>query len=251
MSVKNSMNSPFARKRVFSHTGHIGDIIAFIPIYRALHGDFLLVLDDHGMCPMSGYKYDSLKPLLDNQGIQNSMISDGRSIDYDMSGWRKCYKDDISLMDSQARYVNLVPRQNGHMRIKDPWLKVEADPLTKGRVIFNRSPRYRNNNFPWKKVHKHFGDRALFIGTEEEHKSYCKEICEIQRYDTKNCLDVAQAIQGADFFVGNQSSACWIAMGLRKSLLQETYDTAPNSIIPYEGAWYGFAENIPFDKLEK
>jgi len=243
--------SPFIKQNVFSHTGHIGDIIAFIPIYRALHGDFLLVMDDQGMHPMSGYKYDSLKPLLDDQGIKSSMDAAGRSIDFDMSGWRECYKDDISLMDSQARYVNLVPRKDGHMTINEPWIKVIADPLTKGRVIFNRSPRYWNNTFPWKDVVKHFGSRALFIGTDYEHEDFCQRFGNVEYYKTPSCLEVAKAIEGSDYYVGNQSSSYWIAAALRKPLLQETFTPAPNSIIKYDGATYSFDGDINFDKLEK
>lgn len=249
MLQKSSMYSPFTKKLVFSHTGHIGDVIAFIPIYKALRGDFLLIVDDKGMLPMSGYKYDSLKPLLDSQGIRNSMTCDGMSVDYDMSGWRECHKNDISLLDSQARYVNLVPRENGHMITKEPWIKVDQDPFTKGRVIFNRSPRYRNEKFPWKKVLNFFGKRALFIGTEEEHSDFCKVVGNVEYYKTQNCLDVAKAISSADFFVGNQSSAFWIAASLMKPLLQETFPPCPNSIIKYDGATYSLDGIINFDKL--
>lgn len=244
------MNDPFKKRVTFVHTGHIGDIIAFLPIYRALHGTYLVVRDDPGMLPMSGYKFDSLQPLLVSQGIETG-FSSPYPVDFDLGGWRECYRDNISLIDSQARYLNLIDRRDGHMNIQNPWIKVDPDPLTKGRVIFNRSPRYRNYDFPWKQVHSHFGNRALFVGTPDEHKLYCAEVGDIEHYPTENCLEVARAISGSDFFVGNQSSACWIAMGLRKKLLQETFGPAPNSIIPYDGAWYGFAKNIPFDKLEK
>jgi len=238
MPAKNSMESPFSRKKVFSHTGHIGDIIAFIPIYRALGGDFLLIFDDAGMLPMTGYKYNSLKPLLDSQGIPNSMNADGKSVDVDMSGWRECYRDDISLIDSQARYVNLVSRKTGHMKINDPWIKVEEDPLTKNRVIFNRSHRYRNDKFPWKDVLHFYGKKALFIGTKEEHEDFCKIVGNVEYYKTPSCLDVAKAIAGSDFFVGNQSSAFWIAASLMKPLLQETFEPCPNSIVSYKNAFY-------------
>ena len=245
------MKSPFSRGITFTHSGHIGDIIAFIPIFRALNGDFLLVTDADWGAPMTGYKYNSLKPLLDDQGIESSMSSEGRSVYYDMSNWRECYKDEISLMDSQARFIHLVPRDTGHMEITGPWLKVEADPLTKGRVIFNRSPRYWNDRFPWKDIVNYFGKRALFIGQESEHADFCQRFGNVEYYKTENCLDVAKAIEGSDFYVGNQSSAFWIAAGLRKPLLQETYTIAPNSIIPYEGAWYCADGNVPFDKLGK
>ena len=238
MSLKNSMKSPFARERVFSHTGHIGDIIAFIPIFKALHGDFLLVVDGEGMAPMTGYKYDSLKPLLESQGIDSSMNANGRSVEYDMSGWRECYSNDISLMDSQARYVNLISRKNGLMNITEPWIKVEADPLTKGSVIFNRSHRYRNNRFPWQFIVDKYRDDALFIGTKEEHEDFVYCFGNVPYYKTKHCLDVARAIKGSRKYVGNQSSAFWIAAGLMHPLIQEVFPPAPNSIVKYEGASY-------------
>jgi hypothetical protein len=231
------MKSPFSKRITFVHTGHIGDIIAFLPVFNAMGGTDLVIRDESWMIPMSGYKYDSLKPLLESQGIQVSFNNPASSIDHDVSGWRECYEHTLSLTDAQARYMNVVPRGTGHLEITKPWLKVEADPLTKGRVIFNRTPRYRSPDFNWSKVHKHFGDRALFIGAEQEHLDYLCEVGNIEYYKTENCLDVARAIEGADFFVGNQSSACWIAMGLRKPLLQETC-FVPNSIIRYEGAHY-------------
>lgn len=231
------MKGPFDKRLTFVHTGHIGDIIAFLPVFKAMGGTDLVIRDETWMVPMSGYKYDSLKPLLDSQKIEVSFNNPSSSIDFDMSGWRDCYEHTLSLTDAQARYLNLVPRRSGHLEITQPWLIVEADPLTKGRVIFNRTPRYRSPYFNWSKIHKHFGKKALFIGTEQEHLDYVREVGSIEYYKTENCLDVAKAIEGSDFFVGNQSSACWIAMGLRKPLIQETCDV-PNSIIRYDGAQY-------------
>jgi len=231
------MKNPFHKKIVFMHTGHIGDIVAFIPVYRALGGTTLVIRDEPWMEPMSGYKYDSLKPLLESQGI-DVLWNDGMyAIDYDMSGWRECYEHHVSLTDAQARFVHFVPRGHGHLPITEPWIKVDADPNTSKRVIFNRTPRYRSPHFSWDKVHKHFGERALFIGREDEHKEFCDLFGSIEYYKTNNCLDVAKAIEGSDFFVGNQSSAFWIAAGLHKPLLQETCEV-PNSIVNYSGAHY-------------
>jgi len=245
------IKSPFSREVTVLHQGHIGDIIAFIPIYRKLNATRLVVTDATWGEAMSGFKYNSLKPLLDSQDIPSEINSSSLPIDYDTTNWRECYKDYISLMDSQARFLGVVDKINGHFEITEPWLKVEADPLTKNRVIFNRSPRYRNNSFPWKKVLKFFGDKALFIGADHEYADFCNAVGNVERYHTASCLEVAKAIEGADFFVGNQSSAFWIAAGLRKPLLQETYIIAPNSIVPYEGAWYSLTGDVNFDKLGK
>ena len=244
------MRSPFEKKVTFLHHGHIGDIIAFLPIYYKLGGTNLVVCDATWGEPMTGYKYNSLKPLLENQGVQVD-TSSNYSIDYDLTNWRQCYRDNISLMDSQARFINVVDRNNGFFEITEPWLKVEKDPLTNGRIIFNRSPRYRNDKFPWKMLLAHYGSRAMFVGTDYEHKDFCEIVGNVEYYKTESCLDVAKAIEGSDLFVGNQSSSFWIAAGLRKPLIQEVYEPAPNSIIPYESSIYCFDGNINFDELQK
>lgn len=238
----------FIKKKVFLHTGHIGDIIAFLPSFRLLNGTTLLVQDGEFMEPMKGFKFDTMKPLLESQGIETTMDTNGMCVDVDASKWREFYSDHLSLLNAQARFLGVIPK-NGFMKIDAPWIKVKADPLTKGRVIFNRTPRYRNYEFPWNAVHKHFGDRALFVGTKREHEEYLREIGSIERYETKSCLDVAMAIEGADYFVGNQSSSFWIAAALQKPLLQETFAQAPNSIIEYKGATYCSDGKIDFDKL--
>lgn len=233
------------------HTGHIGDIIAFLPLYRAIGGEALFIRDDPGMAPMSGFKYDTLEPLLKSQGIKVwFMHSCGGAIHLDMGNWRECYQNHVSLTDCQARFMGLVNRQNGHFKLDKPWIEVEPDPLTKDRVLFNRTPRYRNPKFPWDKVAKHFGDRALFVGTLDEHELYQREVgVPIERYETPDCLAVAKAIKGADFFVGNQSSAFWIAAAMHKPLLQEVDCVVTNSIIAYEGAQYAIGGHVDFSKL--
>lgn len=232
------------------HTGHIGDIIAFLPLYKAIGGDKLIIRDDPGMAPMSGFKYQMLEPLLKNQGIDVEFNPYPNVVTIDMINWRGHYRNDISLTDIQARALCLVDPNQGFFEIKGPWLEVDPDPLTKDRVIFNRTPRYRNPNFPWKKVAKHFGDKALFVGTPDEHELYQKEVgVPIERYETADCLAVAQAIKGSDFFVGNQSSAFWLAAALHHPLLQEVFTPAPNSIVEYEGASYYKEGNLDLTDL--
>lgn len=245
------MDSPFTTKVTILHQGHIGDIIAFIPIYRKLNATRILVTDAAWGEPMTGYKYDSLKPLLDSQGIPSDLNQFTSSIDYDTTNWRECYKDHISLMDSQARYLHVVDRKTGHMEITEPWLKVEPNESLRGRVVINRSARYRNDKFPWSKVVEHYGKDAVFIGTDHEYNDFVQSFGQIPRHLTKDCLEVARAIAASKLYVGNQSSAYWIAAGLRIPLLQEVYEHAPNSIIRYPGAVYCFDGNIDFESLPK
>jgi hypothetical protein len=231
---------PFQRRKTFLHTGHIGDIIAFLPSFQALNGTTIVVQDGERMVPMRGFKFDSLKPLLESQGIETTMNFSGFCIDVNVSGWRECYRDDISLLDSQARYLGVVPKKTGRMNITEPWIKVEKNKKLIGKTIFNRTPRYRNDRFSWEKIYDKYGENSIFIGTEEEHDEFCKKIGAIQYYQTKNCLEVAEAINGCDLFIGNQSSSFWIAAALRKPLIQEVFPPCPNSIIEYPEAQYLF-----------
>lgn len=237
------MNSPFQKQTTFLHTGHIGDIIAFLPIYYGFNGTRLVIKDDPGMTPMSGFKYNSLKPLLEHQGIKVS-FNDASVVDYDMTHWRECYDHHINLMDSQARFINFVPRRTGHVKITKPWINVDQDSNILGKVVFNRSPRYHNPAFNWKRIHEAYRSNAVFIGTEYEYSDFCRDVGKVEYYPTTDCLAVARAINASSLFVGNQSSACWIAMALMKPLIQEVYPLAPNSMVKYDGAIYAFDDKI-------
>jgi hypothetical protein len=246
------MASTLTRQVTIIHQGHIGDIIAFIPIYRKIEGTRIFVTDASWGAPMTGYKYDSLKPLLDSQGIPSQLNFPPHSvIDYDTTNWRECYEDHITLMDSQARYLNVVDRHTGHMEIDGPWLSVEPDDRFNGKVIINRSHRYRNDKFPWSKIMERYGNEAVFIGTDEEHADFEQSFGKIQRHLAKDCLEIAKAIAACKLYVGNQSSAYWIAAGLRVPLIQEVYEHAPNSMILYPEAVYCVDGNIDFESLPK
>ena len=233
----------------FQHTGHIGDIIAFLPLFKAMGGKKLYVKDDPGMAPMKGFKFDTMAPLLRNQGIDVEYTVGPNGIDVDMTQWRHWYRDDISLIDSQARCLGLVHERHGHFEVKKPWITVDPDPNTEKRVIFNRTPRYRNPAFPWKELLEYFGDRALFVGTPEEHEIFKREVGQIERYKTADCLAVARAIKGSDYFVGNQSSAFWLAAAMFHPLLQEVDLIAANSMVLFPGATYCRDGKVDFTSL--
>lgn len=233
----------------FQHTGHIGDIIAFLPLYKAMGGTKLYVKDWEHMAPMSGFKYDTMAPLLKNQGVDVEFVIAANGIDADLTHWRHWYQHDINLTDAQARCLGLVHGNHGHFEIKEPWITVDPDPNTEKRVIFNRTPRYRNPSFPWKEILEYFGDRALFVGTPDEHDLFKREVGPIERYETVDCLAVARAIKGSDYFVGNQSSAFWIAAAMFHPLLQEVDLVVTNSIVPFPGATYCHDGKVDFSSL--
>jgi hypothetical protein len=112
----------------------------------------------------------------------------------------------------------------------DPWIQVKPSIRAKGRIVCARSPRYNNPAFPWNRIASTHRNRISFIGLDEEYDSF-KTVTGIpvDRIPTKNLLEVAEAIAGSDLFIGNQSSPCWVAMGLGHTLIQEVSPLYPDS----------------------
>lgn len=206
-----------------------------------------LVITDHSEnihLKMSGFKYESIKPLLERQSYITSVTFEDRptGITHDTRGFRKHWGVG-NLIVMQAIELGQQPNF-------EKWLEADPNPATKGRVICCRSTRYRNYNFPWRKILKRIGDRAMFIGTDEEYNNFqTLNNVHLERLHSGNCLDIANSIAGSDLFIGNQSSPFWVAAGLHHLCIQETNTWTPDSRVPYDGAYYCMDGWIDFDKV--
>jgi hypothetical protein len=214
------------------HSGHIGDILAFLPTYKKLGGTKLVVTDhDPSWPPMSGFRYESLKPLLTHLGVDSEFSTDPVG-DFDNRDFRSIYDSQVSLLVTQAKYCKVEPDES-------PWIHAEPSQKTKGRVLVSRSARYHNYNFPWKRVMRHLGDRAVFMGTLEEHLAFQKDArCSVEYLPTPDLLCAAEAISGSDLYIHNQSCGFWIAAGMRHPQIQETSDVHNDTFLDYPGARY-------------
>jgi hypothetical protein len=218
----------------FLHSGHIGDIIAFLPLMRKLGGGHL-VITDHNTTPqlmMEGFKYESIKPLLEQQDYIHgvSFEKSPKDIDFNACGFRK-YWGTGTIIEMQAKELGVEP-------CIEKWLEVKPNLNLQGKMVCCRSTRYRNDSFPWDKIVNRFRDRIVFIGVHDEYGDFVNSFGKVDRHLSNNCLDIAQAIAGSDMFIGNQSSPFWIAAGLHHPLIQETCIDVPDSIVRYEGANY-------------
>jgi hypothetical protein len=218
----------------FLHSGHIGDIIAFLPLMRNLGGGHL-VITDHNTTPqlmMEGFKYESIKPLLEQQDYIHgvSFEKNPKDIDFNACGFRK-YWGTGTIIEMHAKELGVEP-------CIEKWLKVEPNLNLQGKIVCCRSTRYRNDKFPWRELVEKIRDRIVFIGVHDEYGDFVKNFGKVDRHLSNNCLDIAQAIAGSDMFIGNQSSPFWIAAGLHHPLIQETCLDVPDSIVRYEGANY-------------
>lgn len=228
------------KANVFRHTGDIGDCLASLPAIRQLGGGRLVISNhpEHAKLPsyylaIKGTKYEALRPLLAAQRYITEVTYDesGKGITHDFAYFRNFYESHTSLAQAHASHAHV---ENLDL---SPWLEAEPDPRSAGRVIVARSPRYQNPEFPWRKVGEQIRPLMLFIGHPEEHRAFQHVVNgPVDYIRTADFLEVARLIAGSRLFMGNQSSPCWVAMGLGHPLIQETAKSNPDSIIPRDNA---------------
>lgn len=228
----------------FLHNGDIGDCIACLPAIRQLGGGKLIFTQHPNPRP---FKETSamLKPLFDAQPyIRETEWQDKpEPVDFNFCTFRHAWAHNASLAHMQAVHCGLK-----HLDIS-PWLKVRPADYS-GRIIINRTPRYQNPAFPWKKIVETYKDRLLFVGLPHEHDDFQKYVgAYVEHYMAYNFRDLAETIYGSDFYIGNQSSPCWVAMGLGHPLVQEGHAGIKDSVIPNPRAFFVRNSAFPFDKF--
>jgi len=217
----------------FVHTGDLGDCIAALPIMRTFGRANLIITEKKGASreTMRGRRFEAILPLLQEQPYIESVkwVNRPKKFDYDFSFFqKKPHSYGQCLTDWQADAVGL--KKCGYTF--DPWLHVGRSELATGRAVINRSTRYYNGSFPWERIMRVYGKDAIFVGHEDEHKTFEKEHGRIAFVPTPDLLDLTELIAGADIFIGNQSCPMWIAFGLGKKVIQETWPGGPNSCVP-------------------
>lgn len=233
-----------APSNTFLHSGDLGDIVAALPIMRQVGGGDLILTDTQGIRPMSN-RMHLIGPLLEAVPYVKSYRFEAKpgAVTHDFSKFRVGYNRHRTLTESQAEYVKVPAVQ------WKPWLSVEPNAYTKGRIVVARSPRYHNPLFPWPKIAKAHKDRIAFIGLADEHAAFEAETkVKVERLQTANMLEMSQMIAGSDLFIGNQSSPCWLAMAMGHPLVQETHETIRDSIIPRDNAQFvpdGLVRKMP------
>lgn len=92
-----------------------------------------------------------------------------------------------------------------------PWLKVK--PVTKGYRLISLTPRHRQGNtFDWRTVPIH--DKTYFIGLPSEWRLFCMEVQFVPYWPTRDMLELAEVVAGADEVFCNQSAVLTLAQGL-------------------------------------
>lgn len=229
---------------IFAHTGDLGDVIAMLPIVRALGGGSIVLQPPTAarQCreSLAGKRYESIKPLLEAQPYVDSVTWSEHppSGSHDFRGFRQGQIKGENLIQWQARHIGVSVSET-------PWLVAQSDRRTSGRAVFARSRRYHSQHFPWDKALARWKD-PLFVGMEDEYLAFQTAWGKpIEHYRAENLFELARIIAGCEIFVGNQSCPFWIAAGLGVSLIQETWAPDPNSIVQRDNARYALNGVLP------
>lgn len=226
--------------KIFGHSGDLGDVVAAMPVMRALGGGILAIGNNH--CPnfnrgrenLFGTRLNALRPLLESQpyihGVEWRENLEG--VTHDFSTFRHHERFGENLSDWQAR----------HFGVKidaAPWLTVNPRKEYSGRMVMARSPRNQTQWFPWADIAAQVGARALFVGMEAEHRAFEQLVGRSVEYaPTADFLHLTQILSAAKLFIGNQSCPFWIGCGLGVPLIQEVVTHCPNSIVIRDNAFY-------------
>lgn len=179
------------------------------------------------------------KPLADVQPYINECRErkDGERVDWDSGGFRlaNLHQRTETLLSAHRRHY-LLTRGGNCGDGMTPWLVCCKSPKTRGRVVVNRTERYRNPHFPWRKIVEFYGSKIVFVGSPHEHSQFCAEFGSVDYLHTFNLLDLAEVIAGSSLFIGNQSVGNAVAEGLKHPMIQETSLEIPDCVFKRDNA---------------
>jgi hypothetical protein len=230
--------------RVFSTAGDCGDVIYALPAVRALGGGAIRLFPaDYTTARMTAATAESLAALLRRQPYVAACEFAVRPEGTDLDAWRRRYRSDLNITEWVCQALGVVPPAP-----EEPWLTV---PRTRkaARVLFHRSARYHNWNFPWGRVYEKYGRDAAVVGTADEYRDFCAYLGPLPYVATPTLLDLAEVIAGCELLVGNQSAPMAIALGLGRPVVQEVCLMAPNCFWERPNATYGYDADVELPDL--
>ena len=166
--------------------------------------------------------YNLLAPLLQRQPYITEVATyDGSPITYDLDKFRGIWNRTMV-----GNYLEIFAHTFDCPYSLEPWL--ECDPIKEATVVINRSERHHSDRGDLKDTWHHLleisdaKNNGIFVGTPHEHEKFVQEFGVPVKYrPVKDLLEMANLIGGADLFIGNQSSAYSIAVGIGATTVLE------------------------------
>jgi hypothetical protein len=232
---------------IFRHSGTFGDLIYSLSVVKKMGGGtFAVHVGNIEKCVAQyGYRpdevdpahqgrfrnadFDLIRPLLTRQPYIDAVTVWTGDHDVDLDRFRG-----VLFRGFEGNYVEAYYRTFDMPVTADiyneTWL--EADAKTVAPVVINRTFRYRcpNGTGTWQGLleQANISQNGIFVGTKDEHEDFEKSTgFRVNYYAVQDFKELADVVAGADLFMGNQSAAYSIAMGLGKSSVLETIKIKP------------------------
>ena len=107
-----------------------------------------------------------------------------------------------------------------HSKMDEPYLENIGNHQLKNKIVIIRSKRRRNYLINYNFL-KNYND-LLFLGLEDEYEELKKDIPNLEFFDCKDFLEMAEIINSCKLFIGNLSFGFTLAEGLKKPRLLES-----------------------------
>ena len=222
----------------FLHSGSTGDVIYSLPTVAALSEGKPASLYLFPGTPQATFPRpyaESLLPLLRSQSyIRVADLWHGGTVDYDLDRFRRVGLNLAAF--SIARWYQAVWPIS--LDLSRPWISVEPSEQFAGKILFNRTTRYRNPKLSYSFLSGR--DDVVFVGTREEAAEIGRTVHRVPCMTARNHLELAQWIAGCRLFIGNQSSCFALAEAMKVNRVLEVCPTTPNVIPEGPGAWLAF-----------
>jgi hypothetical protein len=203
--------------KVYCHGGSAGDVIYHLAPVRDLGGgEFYLNVNGPPNFRMSRERIESLLTLIRVQPyIMKAGVCEA-PVGINLDRWQENWRHGLNLSDMVSDMLGIP-----YTSRTEPWLSI-PEKREIAPVVIHRSTRYHAEDFPWLRVVETYGDDAVFVGEEVEHRDFTARYGRVRYYETHTFLELAQVIAGAILFVGNQSSPAAVAEGLKAKKILET-----------------------------
>ena len=234
----------------YKHSGTFGDLIYSLSVVKKMGGGFIdLAMGNIENCVAQyGYRPDEVDPMHKGRFTNNDyeLLLDFLIRQPYIDGVTKWHPGDPDSDVDLDRFRGLLFRgfegnyvQAYHMTfglpftpevLNETWLEADAKKIAP--IVINRTFRYRcpNGDTTWQTMlaAADIVKNGVFVGNKDEHEDFVKSTgFNVQYYQVKDFKELADVIAGADLFMGNQSAAYAIAMGLGTSTVLETIKIKP------------------------
>ncbi len=243
--VKNAIVEP---RSAYYHSGDLGDIVYALAAIKLAGGGKLILGPQSKRTPppanpMREDQFQRFKPLLEAQPYLNKVVFSerhpGTDAAFDLNQFREQWGDQelrkrTGIKTLVRMHCHLLGVDEKH-HPGDTWMTIPS-PIATGMFTCHRSARYRateDNAFPWEMIVKRYAKRLLFVGLPAEHADFQRSFnCRVAFWCCADFLDLARVIVGSLGFIGNQSFPNSIALACGQRVLQESWGTSPDCVLP-------------------